>query len=284
MFILDLSQVMISNLMVVLGKDKDKTELDVNLLRHFVLNSIRSYRSKYKNEYGEMIIACDSIHSWRKNVFPYYKANRKKNREESKFDWKVFFEGMSLIREELREHFPYRIIQLNGAEADDVIATLCHEFGNTNEKILILSGDKDFRQLQSYMNVEQYDPTRKKWMKENQAELYLKEHIMRGDKGDGIPNFLSKDDCLVLDERMKSISQKKLDGWLNMKPEDFCDERMLRGYRRNEQLIDLSKIPEDISKSIMISYNDQANKPKKNLMNYFIQNRLKNLMESIGDF
>lgn len=284
MIIVDLSQTMISNLMVTLGKYADSTEIEIGLLRHFVLNSIRSYNSKFRDKYGEMIIAADGPYNWRKEVFPYYKANRAKNRKESKLDWNMIFQCLNQITEEIKEFLPYRVIKVDKAEADDVIATLCHEFGNTNEKILILSGDKDFKQLQTYINVEQYDPTRNRWIKENQPERFLKEHIIRGDNGDGVPNFLSDDDTLITDKRQKPISQKKLDVWLDQDLTEFCDEKMLRGFKRNEQVIDLSKIPENISKNIIDTFNNYPKTGRDKIFNYFIQNKLKNLMEAINDF
>lgn len=283
MIIVDLNQVMISNLMVTLPKGAEG-EIEEDLIRHFVLNSIRSYNVKFKEQYGEMIIACDDTNNWRRQIFPYYKANRRKNRETSKLDWNKIFSILNKIREELKVYFPYRVIQINTAEADDVIGTLCMHFGNTNEKILIISGDKDFRQLQSYLNVFQYDPVQKKQVVERKPEQYLFEHILRGDGGDGVPNFLSSDDSLVLKIRQKPISQKNIDLWSGRKPEDFCDSSMLRGFKRNEQMIDLTKIPDSIQKQVIDSYNEQSEKPRTKLFDYFIEHRLKNLMSDITQF
>lgn len=284
MIIVDLNQVMISNLMVTLGNHASGTNIDEDLLRHFILNSIRSYNSKFRAEYGEMIIACDDKNYWRRSIFPYYKANRKRDRDASDLDWNSIFTSLNKIRDELKEYFPYRVIQIDSAEADDVIGTLCMHFGNTHQKILIVSGDKDFRQLQTFFNVKQYDPVRKRWLDEKNPSAYLKEHIIRGDKGDGVPNFMSADDSLVLNVRQKAISQKKLDVWIHQEPEQFCDESMLRGWRRNEQMVDLTKIPDHIQTKIVESYEAQANKGREKLFNYFIQNKLKNLMADLSQF
>ena len=284
MFIVDLNQVMISNFMMQIGNHTN-IKIEEDLVRHMVLNSLRSYNVKYKHDYGEMIIACDDRGSWRRNIFPYYKANRKKDRENSELDWNAMFDIMGKLRQELKEFFPYRVITVPDAEADDIIGTLVQTFGNTMEKILILSGDKDFRQLHSYMNVRQYDPTRKKWIEEKHPERYLREHIMRGDRGDGIPNFLSRDDTFVLAGRQKQIRQTKLDVWLeHTNPEEFCDENMLRGWKRNEQLVDLSFVPENIKKQVLEEYEAQAGKTKSKLFDYFIQHRLKNLMADLDQF
>lgn len=284
MIIVDLNQVMISNLMKTLGNHASGTQIDEDLLRHFILNSIRSYNTKFRSKYGEMIIACDDKNYWRRQLFPYYKANRKRDRDASDLDWNAIFTSLNKIRDELKEFFPYRVIQINSAEADDIIGTLCMRFGNTHDKILIISGDKDFRQLQTYNNVEQYDPVRKAWIKENNPSAYLKEHIIRGDMGDGVPNFLSSDDSLVLKIRQKPISQKKLDQWVYMNPDEFCDETMLRNWKRNEQMVDLTKIPDEIQNSIIESYETQVGKGREKLFNYFIQHRLKNLMSDLSQF
>jgi hypothetical protein len=280
---MDLSQVMISNLMIQLGNHTN-ADIEEDLLRHMVLNSVRAYNVKFKNEFGEMIIACDAGNNWRRQVFPYYKANRRKNREKSEINWTAVFETLNKVRDELKDYFPYRVIRVDGAEADDIIGTLAQTYGNTNEKILILSGDKDFVQLQTYMNVQQFDPVQKKWRKTNDVDKFIKEHIIRGDTGDGVPNFLSADDTFVVGARQKPISQKKLDQWLVSDPKEFCDEKMLRGYLRNQQLVDLNFIPPDIKKEVLVQYEQQAGKGRDKLFNYFIERRLKLLLESINEF
>lgn len=283
MIIMDLSQVMISNLMIQLGNHTN-ADIEEDLLRHMVLNSVRAYNVKFKNEFGEMIIACDAGNNWRRQVFPYYKANRRKNREKSEINWNSVFETLNKVRDELKDYFPYRVLRVDGAEADDIIGTLAQTYGNTNEKILILSGDKDFVQLQAYMNVQQFDPVQKKWRKTNDVDKFMKEHIIRGDTGDGVPNFLSADDTFVVGARQKPISQKKLDQWLDADPKEFCDENMLRGYLRNQQLVDLNFIPPDIKKEVLVQYEQQAGKGRDKLFNYFIERRLKLLLESINEF
>lgn len=283
MIIIDLNQVMISTFMSQIGNHTN-VKVEEDLLRHMILNCIRSYIKKFKEEYGEVVIACDDRHYWRRQVYPYYKANRRKSRENSEIDWNVVFESLNKIREELKTYFPYRVIQADGAEADDVIGTLVEQFGNSSEKILILSGDKDFVQLQTYMNVRQYDPVRKKFVEHNDPSRFVKEQIMRGDVGDGVPNFLSADNCFVVGARQKPLSQKKLDTWVNQDPKQFCDEAMLRNYNRNQQLIDLTFIPNDIKEKVIDQYKIQSNKGRQQLFNYFVEKKLKHLLENINEF
>ena len=277
MIILDLSQVMLSNIMVQLGNHTN-VQVEENMVRHMCLNSIRMYKTKFAEEYGELVIACDNKNYWRKQLFPYYKANRKKSQAASELDWKAIFECLNKIRSELKEYFPYRIIDIESAEADDIIGTLCHNF-DTNEKILILSGDHDFQQLQN-KNIIQYNPVMKKFITCNDPDKYLKEHILKGDAGDGIPNVLSDDNSFVLGIRQKPMTQKKLDELSNI----TLDHPAYRNYIRNKSLIDLREIPKHISEQILSSYHQQANKKSNNLLQYFIDHKLRNLTESIADF
>ena len=269
--------------MVQLGNHTN-AQVEESMVRHMVLNSIRMYKTKFGPEYGEFIIACDNKNYWRRQLFPYYKANRKKSQAESELDWKAIFDCLGKIRAELKEFFPYRIIDIESAEADDIIGTLCQEFGNTNQKILILSGDKDFQQLQRFINVTQYNPVMKKFVVCNNPDMFLKEHILKGDPGDGIPNVLSEDNCFVVGSRQKPLTKKKMDALLEIDLNENHSHSAFRNYMRNKQLIDLTEIPENIKIQILESYDEQANKRKPNLLNYFIANRLRNLTENIGDF
>ena len=285
MIIVDLNQVMLSNLLMQLGNHTN-AQLEENMVRHMILNSLRSYKVKFGDEYGEMVIACDNTNYWRKQVFPYYKANRKKNIENSELDWKALFECLNKIRAELKEYFPYRVIDVESAEADDIIATLVTKFGselNTGEKILILSGDKDFIQLHVYSNVSQYDPTRKKWIKHDDPERYLHEHILKGDAGDGVPNVLSPDNVFVVGDRQRPLTAKKMEKIMGTDLEEM-DTSLARNYSRNVQLIDLSFTPETIREKVMEQFEAQKDRDRSKLLNYFIANKLKNLTEHLSEF
>lgn len=282
MIILDFNQVAIANLMV---QGTRNLEINENLLRHMILNSIRMNRVKFASEYGEMVIACDATDNWRKKYFPYYKANRKVSRDESSVDWKEMFRILNKIREEISEYFPYPTIRVETAEADDIIATLCHEHGRElgGDPILILSGDKDFQQLQRYSNVDQYDPTRKRWIRCSDPDKFLLEHILKGDASDGIPNVLSSDDTFVAKARQKPLRSKFLDTVMNEGIKSL-DEDVKRNYHRNHMLIDLNNVPNDIAAQALYMYEEQSNKGRDKLFNYFIKYKLKNLTECITEF
>ena len=264
-------------------------QLEENMVRHMVLNAIRSFNQRFSREYGEIVIACDNTNNWRKKEFPYYKANRKKNQEKSELDWKGIFDCLGKIRQELKDYFPYRVIDVESAEADDIIAALVHTHGKIvssadDEKILILSGDKDFIQLHIYSNVRQYDPVRKKFIEHNDPERYLKEHILKGDSGDGVPNILSNDDCFVVGQRQKPLTAKKIEAILEEGLEGKLNHPLFRNFKRNMHLINLSFTPWEIKEKILAQYEEQDDRDRSKMMNYFITNRLKNLMESIGEF
>jgi hypothetical protein len=281
--IVDLNQVMLSNMLMQLDKHTN-APIDENMFRHMVLNSLRSYKVKFGNDYGEMIIACDNKNYWRKQLFPYYKENRKKNIEESEINWKEIFDYLNKIRGEIKEYLPYRVIDVESAEADDIIATLCENFSDNNQTTLVLSGDKDFIQLHKYKNVEQYDPTRKKWIKHENPEQYLKEHIMHGDEGDGIPNILTQDDYYVTrkkGDRQRRLTSKKINEIANS---ENIETSIARNYDRNRHLIDLSFIPNKIKVQVMEQYNSQNNRNRNKMLSYFMEKKLRNLMDNLSDF
>ena len=282
MIIFDYQQIAISNLMEQIGSSK--ASVDENLVRHMILNTIRTYVKKFKESHGpEVVIACDNRNYWRREYFPHYKAGRKKARAASGHDWSSIFESLNKIREELKESSPYKVIDVDGAEADDIIGTLVQKY-SASQKVMILSSDKDFAQLQRYPNVEQFSPILKKYIKEPFPLVQLKQLIIRGDKGDGIPNILSADDVFVAGSRQKPITESKIIKWLNQEPKEFCDDEMLRNFSRNETMIDLTKVPESLRQNILNTYETAKGKTKQEFMNYMIANRLKNLIEVAHEF
>lgn len=262
---------------------------DEQMLRHMMLNSVRMYNKKFKSEYGEMILCCDGPNNWRRSYYPQYKANRKKTRDESGFDWQEAFRIMHLVKDEIKENFPYKVIHMDQCEADDIIGTLVEntqEFGQY-EDVMIVSSDKDFLQLQQYPNVRQWSHMQKKELKDSAPKVNLIEKILTGDAGDGVPNVLSHDDTFVNGERQTPLSRKKKDAII----EDLSDGELLyaaswyRNYQRNEKLIDLTQTPDDLKKAIISEYNAQdpfGNKGK--VFPYLINKNMKMLIESVEEF
>jgi hypothetical protein len=280
MLLVDLNQVLLAGLMAQIANQKGK--LDEHLIRHMILNIIRNHVKNFKNEYGEVVLCCDNRNYWRKEYFPFYKAGRKKTREKSNLDWHLIFDMLAKFKQELKENFPYKVIDVEGAEADDIIGTLVPIY-SAHEKMLILSSDGDFLQLQQYgKNVKQYNPSQKKYVYSPDPLLELKEKIIRGDKGDGIPNMFSPSDCFVRDLRQKPITQKILEKYLNEDVKNFSYDETVN-FGRNQTLIDLTFIPQEIKEKIINTY-DEVKPAKGKLLNYFIKHKLKNLMEVIEEF
>jgi len=283
--LIDFNQVMLASLFASIGNHHN-IDVDENLIRHMFLNSLRSNRKKFGQEFGEVVICADGKNSWRKEVYPYYKANRRKSREESELDWNELFRIINLIRDELREFFPYKVIHIDHCEADDVIGVIVNELGTElnigTEPILILSGDKDYIQLHRFANVKQYDPVRKKWVQNSNPDKYLAEHIIKGDTGDGVPNILSEDNCLAVGSRQKPMTAKRLEQFIN-NPESM-DAETLRRYHRNKMVIDLSEVPDMYKDKILEEFNNTETAGRSGLFNFFVSKKLKNLITDIQDF
>ena len=287
MIIIDMNQISLASLMMHLNITKAKKP-DENMVRHMILNSVRMYRTMFSDKYGEVVLTYDSKHYWRRDFFPQYKSNRKKGREEDGRNWDAIFEVLNKIKSEIKENLPYKFLEVYGAEADDIIATLCkhsqtEKDRTKNENILIVSGDKDFIQLQKYVNVKQYSPILKKYVDGHNPDTYIKEHILKGDTSDGVPNVLSPDNTFTDGLRQKPLGKKKIETWLDIDIDDLQDE-VKRNYQRNEKLIDLSKIPNELEDEILTEFHGAPFGDRSKLLNYFIKSRLKNLTETIGEF
>lgn len=283
--LMDYSQVMLATLFVSIGNHTN-VELSEDLIRHMFLVSLRHNRKKFNEKYGELVICCDGKNSWRREVFPYYKASRRAGRETSELDWTELFRILGTIRDEMDEFFPYKVINIDRCEADDIIGVVCNEYGTQldtgAERFLVLSGDKDYIQLQKHANVDQYNPVRKEFIRHDHPDKYLMQHILKGDAGDGIPNVLSLDNCLVVGERQKPMTAKRIA--LFSESVDNMDEQTKARFFRNKMLIDLDETPAQYKQQILEAYNTEKTVGRSKLFNYFVQKKLKNLMTDIGDF
>ena len=277
MILLDFSQTMIGSFMAM-GKGSIVVEED--LLRHTVLNSIRQYKHQFRHvDHGGFVICCDSPKNWRKESFPEYKANRKKRRETDSTDWTSLFEFLHQMIADLREYFPYKVMRVERAEADDIIAVLTQE--EMKNPTTIISSDKDFIQLQKYEGVQQWSPLTKSFVKGNPEES-LWEKLIKGDVGDGVPNILSSDDTLVTEgKRQRPVSKKKMELWKTDRSD--WNEDMKRNFNRNEMMVDLEKTPESNRINIINQFREQV-PPHGRLLEYFTEKRLKNLMEHLDEF
>ena len=279
MILVDMNQISLASLMMHLNMNDGK--MDEEMVRHMILNSVRAYRTMFNEDFGELVLTYDSRSYWRKQVFPQYKANRKKTRESDGKDWDSIFGVLNQIKEEVREFLPYKVVETYGAEADDVIAIVCKHY--QSEKIMIVSGDKDFIQLQKYENVRQYSPITKKHINGFDPVVYIKEHILKGDKSDGVPNVLSPDHTFTDKLRQRPLTSKRIESILAQDIDDLNDE-LKRNFQRNDALINLDNIPEELEQCILDDFKGATCGDRSKLLNYFIEKRLKGLTEQIGEF
>ena len=277
MILVDANQIAISHLMV---RQKIEDGINIDSIRRSIVRVLARIQKQFGPEYGKMILCYDDKSYWRSQVFPFYKKNRKQERETSKYDWDMVFSVLNKIRDEIRRYLPYYVIQVQGAEADDVIAALSR-YNHSKDNILILSADKDFIQLHKYPTVKQYDPIRNRWIENEDPIQYLQEHIIRGDRSDGIPNILTCDDAIVNGKTQKKMSKEKISALASMDPSDFTNYIRLRNWKRNSELIDFAKIPRPIVDNIIMTYNKYRVNTSIDIQ-YFIDNNIQDLIEEFS--
>lgn len=291
MILVDFSAIVYSNLFVLVQPDETRpSEIE---LRKMIMNSLRKISKKFKDEYGAMYVCCDSANSWRKDIFPYYKIRRKEFRDNTNLDWKFIHKLMDKYVDEIDQFMPYVTIRAAKAEADDIIAVLVYE-APYDEKVLIVSGDKDFLQLQRFSNISQYAPRSDMLLHVDEPEQYLIEHIVRGDGGDDVPNFLSDDDVFIrTDKRQAPLRAKRLkeirDAYHangNQIPNDIFSTYELNNIYRNKKLIELNpkNFPSDVCDDIIMQFNTKCAKDKTNIVKYFMENGMFDLTSKLQEF
>ena len=274
--LIDNNQIILSSIFT--AAKSAETEEDYGFIRHLVLNTYRKYISKFRSDYGELIVCNDSKNVWRKDFFPNYKRNRSDRQKKSKYDWGKIFNELHTIREEMKGVFPYRFVQVERAEADDVIATIVKNF-HQKEKIMIVSSDKDFQQLQRYPNVKQYSPTKKGLLKCDDPHEFLLDHIVRGDSSDGVPNAISDDAVFVEGRRQTRLTNKKI---AELKEVGFIQEGNF--MERNQRLIDLTHVPDYIQEETMRQMETEISGDRSKILEYMMKYRLRNLIEHLEEF
>lgn len=282
MILVDNTQVLMS---AIFAQRMDIASIDENLVRHVVLNCYRTYRNKFKTEYGELIICQDSSPSWRQDYFPLYKASRKKTRKDNPQSWDRFYEIMNTIQKEVQEIFPYKTLKVARCEADDIIGVICKNFAQ-QEPILILSGDKDFIQLHIHPDVKQFSPMQKKFITDTNPKNFLLEHILKGDSSDGVPNILSDDDVFMNeDKRQTPVTKKRISEILGVYAKSgSVDNKYATNWDRNITLINLLNTPVQYEQKILEEWNIPIEKSRAKILDYMIHKGLRNLVSDIGDF
>ena len=274
--LIDNNQIILSSIFT--AAKTAQSEDDYGFIRHLVLNTYRKYLSKFRRDYGELVICNDSKNVWRKDFFPQYKKNRSERQKKSKFDWGKIFNELHTIREEMKDVFPYRFVQVERAEADDIIAVIAKNFHH-KEKIMIVSSDKDFQQLQRYPNVEQYSPSKKGILRCDDPYDFLLDHVVRGDSSDGVPNAISDDAVFVEGRRQTRLTNKKIE---ELKEVGFQQEDNF--MERNQKLIDLTMVPDYIEEETMRQMETEVSGDRSKILEYMMKYRLRSLIDNLEDF
>jgi hypothetical protein len=275
MILIDISQIAIANIMV--SSSSLKNELNDNLIKHMIITSLLELKLKFGHEFGDMVICADGRQNWRKNIFPHYKAARHKEKDNNFIDWENLYKAIESFKLDLKINFPYKVIELHDAEADDIIAVLSK---NAKEPTLIVSSDKDFKQLHQYKNVKQYCPRKKSMINVSNPSKELLELVIRGDVSDGVPNIRSDGDTFVdKAKRQLPMTVKHFENFMKEIPKELQEN-----YERNDRLINFKNIPINIQQRILEEYNKPALGNKQKIYQYFMNNRMKNLLQNVGKF
>lgn len=293
---IDLSNIFIASV-TAFNEDFKKGESTTKMgqiARHIFLNSILSYKKMWGGKCGNIIICCDGKHNWRKDVFPPYKGVRKANREASDTDWLSIFSILNEIKIELASIFPYKVIQADKAEGDDVIFTLSDYFAENEfvvygleespQHVMNISSDHDFLQQYKHKNYAQWSPRIKKVIP-RPPKTFLIEKIITGDEGDGIPSVLMTDDfCMDKSKygRALPITKKVIEKYSNL---SNLNEFELARYKRNEQLISSEYVPHDIRDRIIRLYKMAPDKADRQaIFEYCIKYNLRQHTPRVAEF
>ena len=282
MILIDNTQILLASIFAQIRGDDSL--IDEDFVRHMTLNTYRMYKRKYEDKFGELVICQDAGNYWRKDVFENYKQNRKDSQKKDSKDWNKIFGVLTKIRDEVSEVFPYKHMYVPRCEADDIIAILV-KHNHNKENIMIVSADKDFQQLQKYSNVKQYSPTQKKNLVCDNPQEFLKNHIIKGDSSKLMQQYLSNPDTFVNPEkRQKRMTKSAISKIEDSLQEGKIPEDISNNWERNEKLVNLDLIPEEIEKEILSEWEKPITGDRGKIFNYFVDNRLKMLMESIEEF
>lgn len=277
MILIDLSQTLFSVLF-----QNQKNGLSKDLARGMIFMTLLSYKKQFSQRFGAPVLAIDSRDGyWRRDIFEGYKANRKRDRESNdKVNWEMFFDIAQTVTAELQEVLPWKTVYVPKAEADDIIAVLATQFGD--KPTLILSSDKDYKQLHTKEGIAQYSPIMKKWINTDNPKRDLQELILTGDASDGIPNVRSDVDSIMTGKRQIPITKKLKEEFLDNPAKVYRDHK--GRYDLNEKLIDFSFIPDDIRSAILEAYAQKPNGNIQKLYQFFIAKRMSRMMEDINLF
>lgn len=216
------------------GKGYVPTILDIGFFVHLFYQKVKQfYEICPKN-----IFCLEGLNStsWRKSIYPQYKANRHVENPQYNLIGKSYE-----ISEKILSCLPGLIMSVENCEADDVIYALSKYFSLKNESVKIVSTDRDLVQIMNYFkNCTVFDPVRNEFKTLNKNILF--EKAICGDNSDNIKG-------------VKGIGPKTLEKMLNDKK--IWSEMMVKyngqeEYEKCMKIVDLKEFP--YTKEIVKNY------------------------------
>jgi len=227
---------------------------DYSLWRFMVFDNM--YKSLFRiDNVGEIVVAVDDHHSWRKIYWERYKESRKTKRDTDMVNWNDLFRHMDEFLINIRDYIPFKVLKVKNAEADDTVAVICME---GEDKYHIISTDEDYLQL-SGKNVIIYNPRKKEEVSCEDPEQFVVTKCLTGQSKDDIFNIKTPLDWGLTPEsigkRKPGFGPKSAEKVLKAGYEQWLTENNLEErFHVNQVLIDFRKIPKVIRKRVMDAY------------------------------
>ena len=204
----------------------------------FKLTFMASFMKLLKTLEPERVICLQDSESWRKQVYPEYKANRAAKREQSVVNFDVFFPVLEKFINDIADSFKnIPFVKIPYAEADDCIATIVKNHPDWD--IINVSSDRDFYQLFKYPNYRQWDAMKHTFIEGLDPDVELMVKILTGDSSDNIPGLKRG----IGPKRALKIINEDVNQWIE-------NEKLQPEYERNMKLISFDCIPKEIELAI----------------------------------
>ena len=261
---------------------KDIPQVGWAYFKHAMFNTIFQMCRRFETE--ELILMVDSKENWRKKIHPEYKDNRKENRDKKEdIDWNEFFNAFNEFVCEVKQYFPFYVLQIKYLEADDIAGILARDW--QHKKKIIVTSDGDYLQLLKYKNIQLFDPMKNKFNTCEDPVRYLKMKILMGDKGDNIPAIKPRigevtaarmvdnpSEITTLFED-KTVSYVNPDGTEVTMGDEYKEK-----YKKNMALIDLNKTPDVFVKMLHKAIEEYQMPTGKEIFQYFSKNKFRELI------
>lgn len=238
-------------------------KLRAGLALHVALNTLKKYYNLFKPD--EIAITFEGRENWRKAYTKsdkcvsgrLYKGNRVYDNS-----MQPFFELIDAFKQLAIQHTGLVCLTHPKLEGDDLFAGYVQRYGNTDDNIVGIAGDKDFCQLLKYDNFRLCDPDTGKFRSVEDAEYFMFEKAFRGDTGDNVMSAYPRVRSTRLQKAYKDPFELNAilnEQWTFKDPEtEVVKTYTVRDlYEENHTLMNLDRQPPEI-KEIIASTIDEA--------------------------